>query len=186
MLVNAIGLSFVALQAAADEKMETPDLIHAAQRGNLPAFNHLLSGYQDALYTLVCRITGGELDPEPVILAIISAVYHDLHSYQQEEFKLWLFRIAVRECRRSMRQATHSRLKNGLDSQAAGAAMPGLRASLSRLSLEERLAVTLVDQEKLGYAQAAQVAGLPAWKIRRHLGAARFALLELGKNGTTA
>jgi DNA-directed RNA polymerase specialized sigma24 family protein len=162
--------------------METPDLIHAAQHGNLPAFNHLISGYQDQLYTLVCRITAGDLDPNPVVLSIITAAYHDLHSYRGEEFKLWLFRAAVHECRQAMRWANHRGRWNSKGMPAPRASAPEMAESLRGLSLEQRLALTLVDHEKLSYAQAARVAGLSAGKIRRHLGEARFALLELGKN----
>jgi DNA-directed RNA polymerase specialized sigma24 family protein len=169
--------------------METPDLIHAAQHGNLPAFNHLISNYQDMLYTLVLRITAGELDPDPIMMAIVSAAYHNLQSYHQDEFQLWLVRIAVRECRQAVRKGPRRAGKNGRGLPAGNfqeTAVPDFEQHLRRLSLEQRLAVALVDLEKMEYAQAARVSDQSVREIRRHLGAARLVLMDISKNGVPA
>jgi RNA polymerase sigma-70 factor (ECF subfamily) len=146
----------------------TSELIHAAQRGNLHAFNCLVSVCQDKIYDLVCRMLPLEEEKDPVLQSVIQRMYRDLHDYRNGDFRLWMLKTVIKACRSFMNE--HRR---------AGNTGTSLEACLGGLPPNLRLVIVLVDMEGLNYAQAAAVLGIPRWTVRKRLARARQRIAEI-------
>ena len=145
----------------------TPELIRAAQRGNLAAFNCLLSEYQDTIYNLVCFMFPLGQDQEVIAQKAIQRLYRDLRSYRSGDFDVWLLKTLVKDCR--------ARLKRHYP---GGHEDRSLQCCLGILPPKLRLAVVLVDMQGLSYAQAAAVLGIPRWLLCKRLAQGRRRILD--------
>ena len=84
--------------------MDEPALIHAAQHGDLEAFNRLVLAYQDALYNTALRILSDEdLAADAVQEAFLSA-FRALNSYRGGSFRAWLLRTVTNACYDELRR----------------------------------------------------------------------------------
>lgn len=149
--------------------METPDLIYAAQQGNLQAFNRLIADYGDLIYRLISRAALPGLDAEPFAQTAIQTIYRKLPGYRGGDFRLWIFKHLVNFCRSQIRR-NHSHPK---EPQEIKTEEQILQWCLSKLPMNERLVVILVDMEKLNYGETAVVLGIPAKAVQSRLARAR-------------
>jgi DNA-directed RNA polymerase specialized sigma24 family protein len=149
--------------------MDTPELIYAAQKGNLQAFNRLIRDYGDLIYRILSRgvLTGEEADALAQIA--IRSFYKKLPGYRGDDFRLWIIKNLVNFCRSSVKR-NHSRSKHP---QGPGTGEQTLQGYLSGLPVEDRLVVILVDLEKLDYKEAAMVLGIPLKAVQIRLARAR-------------
>lgn len=144
----------------------TPDLIWAAQRSNLGAFNRLVDEHQDTIYNLVCYLLPAALEAESVTQKVVQRLYRDLPAYQGGDFYLWMIKTVAKVCRSFMSQVQPT---NGLDQP--------LQSCLANLSPDLRLVIVLVDLEGLDYAQTAMVLGTSRRAVRARLAKARRHIL---------
>jgi RNA polymerase sigma-70 factor (ECF subfamily) len=154
------------------------DAIHAARQGNLEAFNRLVLAYQDALFSLACRLAPPGMEAEKLTQAAVQQMYRALPAYRGGDFRLWAFKILVGVCR----QAWMTRRAGGKNGSSQGSAVNNQAAErsllerLNQLPFEQRLVATLVDIEGLDYAQAAEVLEITTGEIRNRLARARQSL----------
>jgi RNA polymerase sigma factor (sigma-70 family) len=153
--------------------METPELIYAAQHGNLQAFNRLIADYGDLIYRLLSRAALPDLDAEPLTQAAIQNIYRKLPGYRDGDFRLWIFKHLVNFCRSRIRR-NHSHPKK---LQETSTEEQILQRCLSELPVEERLVVILVDMEKLSYGETAAVLGIPVKAVQSRLARARWLVM---------
>lgn len=169
--------------------MDTLKLIFAAQAGDLQAFNRLLLEYQDAIHSLIYYLCPGQ-DVEAKMQTAILQVYRCLPGYHAGDFRLWLFKIVVNVCRGAQPRHWFKILpsRNGRKPQLSisGRALPlnrnksesigtpDIQSCLSNLDPEQREIVVLIDMEKLDYAQAAAVLGIPLNSVSKRLSRARW------------
>jgi RNA polymerase sigma-70 factor (ECF subfamily) len=177
--------------------MDEVALIHAAQEGDLDAFNRLVLAYQDMLYNQAYRMFG-EADPaaDATQEAFISA-YRNLRSFRGGSFRAWLLRIVTNACydelRRRQRRPTTplepvdnegEEVENPRwiidpgespeDSAARAELQQAIQHCLKGLSAEFRTVVILVDVQGMDYAEAAQVMGSPLGTVKSRLARARL------------
>ncbi len=92
--------------------MDEQQLIAAAQRGSLDAFNELVLAYQDRVYNLAYRILGDPAAAEDVTQEAFIAAYRTLNTFRGGSFLSWLLRTAANRCydelRRQKRRPTVS------------------------------------------------------------------------------
>jgi len=149
--------------------MDTPELIYAAQKGNLIAFNSLIKDYVDLIYRLLSRgvLPGGEVNE--LTQTAIQSIYRKLPGYHGGDFRLWIIKNLINFCRSAVKR-NHSGSRHP---QGSGTGEQILHQFLAGLQVEERLVVILVDLEKLDYAEAAMVLGIPLKVVQSRLARAR-------------
>jgi len=179
--------------------MNEQTLIHAAQRGDLEAFNELVLLYQDFLFRVAMNILRDEnIAADATQQAFLSA-FRNLRTFRGGSLRSWLSRITVNACYDELR-----RLKRAKDvplqtydqegeemEPALWLADPGsspeeqaersdlveaIQNSLQALPHHYRLTVQLVDVEGLSYEETAAALDLPIGTVKSRLARARDAL----------
>ena len=167
--------------------MDTPALIRAAQVGNLQAFNRLVLLNQDAIFGLVCHLLPGRADAETITHAIFQQVYQDLPKYHVGSFRTWLYATVVKACRQVRKESPRktNTAFEFLPTNPGACSVDQLNPThqnlhlwLNGLDFNLRVVLVLVDMEKMDYAQAAQILGLPVRLLQSRLAKARQQVLS--------
>jgi len=176
------------------------DLIRAARRGNLDAFNELVLAYQHRVYNLAYRILGDPAAASDAAQETFIAAYRKLSTFRGGSFRSWLLRIVANRCydelRRQKRRPTTSWEEFGdVDEEANpalvnGSASPEERAeqaelarfiqgAISTLPPDQRVVLVLSDVEGMTYAEIATTVGVPVGTVKSRLARARARLRDL-------
>jgi RNA polymerase sigma-70 factor (ECF subfamily) len=170
------------------------EIIQAAQRGDLNAFNELVLQYQSQVYNLAYRIMGeGDSAADATQEAFISA-YRAINSYRGGSFRAWLMRIVTNACydelRRRKRRPTSSLdalyvvdaapgevLMDGAESPEAYAQRQdlnrALEAALQTLPEEQRTVLVLSDIQGYSYQEIADIVDVSLGTVKSRLSRAR-------------
>jgi RNA polymerase sigma-70 factor, ECF subfamily len=181
--------------------MDEPALIHAAQHGDLDAFNSLVLAHQDVVYNTALRILNDEdLAADASQEAFLSA-FRALNSYRGGSFRAWLLRTVTNACydelRRKKRRPTtplEPETNDGEDVESPGwladpNASPeqqldqaelehAIQHCLENLPDNFRMVVVLADIQGLDYSEVALAVKSPVGTIRSRLARARLRLRE--------
>lgn len=182
--------------------MDELALAHAAQKGDLDAFNRLVLAYQDVAFNLALRMLSDEHAAEDATqLAMISA-YQNLRSYRGGSFRAWLLRMVANKCydelRRRQRHPTTSLEPTTHDDDDAVESPawladqnPGPEQSLEQMELEHavqhcidllpddfRLVVVMVDMQDCDYQEVSEITGNPMGTVKSRLARARMRLKD--------
>lgn len=176
---------------------EEKDLIKAAQRGDLNAFNALILRYQNLLFGIALRMLNDEdVASDAVQEALISA-FSKFHSFRGGSLRSWLARVTVNACYDEMRRKRRQREVpieqfnmegeevEDLSWMIDPAARPeeqfdsfelenAIQKSLYLLTPAYREAVVLVDIEGLSYEEASIAARVPVGTVKSRLARARL------------
>jgi len=164
--------------------MDEEQLIHAAQKGDLDAFNRLVLNYQGLAFNVAYRLLGDDPAAEDVTQEAFISAYKHLRSYRGGSFKAWLLRIVTNvsydELRRRQRRPQISlepEGKNGEDvPEPAWLADPGE----SPQDLTERVELNRAIQRCLAKLEsefeAAQILRKPLGTVKSRLARARSRL----------
>ncbi len=181
--------------------MDEVGLIHAAQQGDLDAFNRLVLTYQDMVYSHAYRMIGEAEAAEDVSQEVFISAFRNLRSYRGGSFKAWLLRITTNSCydelrRRKRRPTTPLEPVDDDDQEIESPgwlADPGespeqaveraelnlvIQRCLGGLPLEFRSVVILVDVQGMDYTEAAQAIGKPLGTVKSRLARARMRMRE--------
>jgi RNA polymerase sigma-70 factor (ECF subfamily) len=181
--------------------MDEISLIHAAQKGELDAFNRLVLAYQDIVYNQALRMLSDEDAAADAAQETFISAYRHIQDYRGGSFRAWLLRIVTNACydalRRNQRRPTTS--LEPLDDTGEEIESPHWLADNSNLPEEKaeqrelasaisnclqglpdefRAAVILVDVQGLDYSEAAQSLGKPVGTIKSRLARARLRLRD--------
>ena len=176
------------------------DLLQAARRGDLEAFNRLVLAYQEEVYALAYRMLG---DPDAAADAaqetFLSAWRH-LKGFRGGSFRGWLLRIATNACYDELRRRGRRPQVplEGTDEDVEADALPwmadtnpsaspeavlqrrelqaALEACIQRLPTKLRAVLLLVDVHGLDYAEAAATLEVPLGTVKSRLARARAAM----------
>jgi len=178
--------------------MDEEELVAAAQRGELPAFNQLILRYQSLAYNVAYRIVGDTDAAADATQDAFLKAYRALRSYRGGSFKAWLLRIVANTCYDALR-ARKRRPATSLDDLAVapeharqminGREGPedwALRQELSRviqagiatLPPDQRTAVVLADIQGLSYQEIATVMGCSLGTVKSRLSRGRAKLRD--------
>jgi RNA polymerase sigma-70 factor (ECF subfamily) len=172
-------------------------LIQAAQRGDLEAFNQLILRYQNLLFGIALRLLNDEdVASDAVQEALISA-FRRFHTFRGDSLRSWLARVVVNACYDEMRRKRrqHSipleqynvegdEIETSywlVDTQAdpelqfeTSELEGAIQKSLNKLPPIYRLILVLVDIEGLSYEEAAMAAHVPVGTVKSRLARARL------------
>jgi RNA polymerase sigma-70 factor (ECF subfamily) len=173
------------------------DLIEAAQRGDLDAFNALILRYQNLLFGIALRMLGDEdIASDAVQEALISA-FSKFSTFRGGSLRSWLARVTVNACYDEMRRKRRQREVpieqfnmegeevEDLSWMIDPAARPeeryeshelesAIQNSLNLLTPAYREALVLVDIEGLSYEEASVAARVPVGTVKSRLARARL------------
>jgi RNA polymerase sigma-70 factor (ECF subfamily) len=181
--------------------MDEPALIHAAQHGDLNAFNTLVLAYQDILYNAAVRILNDEEQAADAVQEAFLAAFRALNSFRGGSFRAWLLRTVTNACydelRRKKRRPTtplepetadgdemetphwladpHASPEDSLDQAELEHA---IQHCLENLPAEFRLVVVMADIQGLDYAEVAVAVKKPLGTVKSRLARARLRLRE--------
>jgi RNA polymerase sigma-70 factor (ECF subfamily) len=180
--------------------MDEQAIIHAAQKGDLAAFNQLVRAYQALAYRTAYRVLGDSAPASDATQdAFISAFKH-IRDYRGGSFKAWILRIVTNACYDQLRvkqrrpTASLDALLLDPDNPAPGVdrAAPEspqeflerqelgdtIQKGLTTLPADQRVALVLVDIEGFSYEQAADAMKTNVGTIKSRLSRARAHLRD--------
>ena len=193
---------------SSDERTD-PELLAAHVAGDPDAFGILFRRHRDRLWAVALRTTGDREEAADALQEAMVAAFRRADSFRGDaQVTTWLHRIVVNACldrlRRTKVRASRP-LPDDLEEYADRGAVTGhtgagaadddpeahvldaeRRASvlqaLSRLPVEQRAALVLVDMEGLPVEEAARVLDCPAGTVKSRCsrGRARLAVLLAG------
>jgi RNA polymerase sigma-70 factor (ECF subfamily) len=164
-------------------------LVARVARGDLDAFDLLVTRYQGRVYGIAANFAANRDDAGDLAQEVFLKAYRSLCSFRgQSAFSTWLYRIAVNACVDYVRRQGR---RGWLQVAPDPAAAPGepeldpqqelerkeLRSTLGRaiggLSLKLRVALVLHDIEGLTHEEMAQVVGCSVGTTKSRLFRAR-------------
>jgi len=183
-----------ALQTLHDEET---DLIKAAQRGDLDAFNALILRYQNLLFGIALRMLNDEDTASDAVQEALISAFSKFRTFRGGSLRSWLARVTVNACydemRRKRRQREIPLEQSNVDGDEVEDLLwmidPGARPeeqhdafelnsaiqhSLNLLTPAYREVVVLVDIEGLSYEEASIAARVPVGTVKSRLARARL------------
>ncbi len=172
-------------------------LIAAAQRGDLEAFNRLVLAYQDIVYRQAFWMMSEREAAEDATQEAFIRAYQNIHTVYGTTFKSWLLRITTNVCidmlRRLKKRPTTSLEPTDEDGEeiesASWMAAPGpstevtiesremmdtVHDCLAHLQPDYRAAIILVDVQEMDYQAAARIMGICMGTFKSRLARARL------------
>jgi len=178
------------------------DLVRAAQKGDLEAFNRMVLYYQEKVFNLALRILGDEDSAADITQNTFLAAYRGLAGFRNGSFRFWLYRIATNACIDEIRRHKKNPLlsleeEDEMEERSVPfyglAGLPvlpekeyerhefeqGIQQAFDQLDTNQRTVVVLVDLLEFDYREAAQMLGLPMGTVKSRLARARLRLRYL-------
>ncbi|MGD1995832.1 MAG: sigma-70 family RNA polymerase sigma factor [Anaerolineae bacterium] len=180
--------------------MDETDLIQAAQRGNLDAFNELVLNYQHLVYNVAYRMMGDPASASDATQEAFIKAYRKIETFRGGSFRSWLLRIVTNCCydefrRRKRRPATSFEDLGDIDEEANPALVNGgespeqrvereelatfLQTAINTLPSHQRTVLVLSDVEGMSYAEIAGTVDIPVGTVKSRLARARAHLRDL-------
>jgi RNA polymerase sigma-70 factor, ECF subfamily len=164
-----------------------PEVIAAARRGDVHAFETILRHYDRRLRVIADRVLGDRQLMDDALQEVAIKALRGLPSYRGDApLGAWLCRIATTTCldylRRerpedptapddlSIASRAHDDPTDGLDARER------LAAALAALPADQRIAVLLIDQFGYDYRTAADALGVPVGTVASRVASARARL----------
>jgi len=173
------------------------ELIRRAKKGDLSAFEDLISGYEKKVYNTVYRFFNNSEDAMDITQEIFIKVFTSLHSFRENaSFSTWLYRIAVNTCIDFLRKKKNETLpiKDELivenDSKHSSyTPLPemfvekqelkhALLKAINSLPEEQRICVILRDIQGFSYTEISEILMCSLGTIKSRLNRGRRALRE--------
>jgi RNA polymerase sigma-70 factor (ECF subfamily) len=86
-------------------QVEELQIIERIQRGDVNAFSHLVTKYQDVVFSIALKVLRNREDAEEMAQETFIKAYRSLSSFQgKSKFSTWLFSIAYNTCITSVRK----------------------------------------------------------------------------------
>ncbi len=181
------------LRVMVTEALNTTDLITAAQKGSLDAFNALVLAYQSQVYNLARYLLRDDAADDATQEAFIAA-YRALRDFRGGSFRAWLMRIVTNACYDQLRlqkrrptvswdefedlneEANPYLVDHGespeehLQRGELGALLERVMAGLPQ---DQRMVLLLVDRFGYAYEEVAQVLNMRMGTVKSRLYRAR-------------
>jgi RNA polymerase sigma-70 factor (ECF subfamily) len=177
-------------------------LIEALREGSEPAYEELLSRFQQPVYTLALRLLDDPAEASDVVQEVFLKVFRNIGSFRgQSTLKTWIYRITVNEAHNARRWFfRHRRKEVELDTSAEDARnwkeiiadasrspfdeavdheqRVMIEAALERINPIFREAVVLRDITDMSYEEIAEILGVSLGTVKSRILRGREALRE--------
>lgn len=166
-------------------EVEDRDLVARARRGNVEAYNLLVSRWEKRVYNYLYRLVRNREDALDLTQDTFLKAYRSLARLEDENrFASWLFRIAHNEAYSLLRK---TRPDGEFEEEASLPGGPGrmlpievsiaVESALARLSEDQREAVVLKIYQGFKFEEMAEITGCPVSTVKSRL----YTALELLK-----
>jgi RNA polymerase sigma-70 factor (ECF subfamily) len=171
-------------------------LITRSRQGDLDAFNQLVLGYQDLVFSVILRMVRNHATAEDITQDAFISAYKNIGRMRGVNFRAWVLRIARNATLDAIRR-TDRRPEDSIDDQIVtlGETLPSgeespedyaLRQDLGReidrglgeLPADQRMVVVMVDVEGLTYDEAAEAMEVNIGTVKSRLNRGRRRLRE--------
>jgi RNA polymerase sigma-70 factor, ECF subfamily len=166
------------------------------------AFQELVTGYGDRVFSLVLRMVGDRAEAEDIAQEVFVTVWKSIDTFRSEaRLSTWLLRIAANHAKNRIKYLARRHTDGrGLD-EAPEAALAdvgkapaqsqvtspeaafeaaergnAIERAIAALDEDQRLVVVLRDIEELSYEEIGEITGLPEGTVKSRLHRARLAL----------
>jgi RNA polymerase sigma-70 factor (ECF subfamily) len=158
-------------------EVEDADLVARAKRGNVDAYNVLISRWERRVFNYLRKLVGDREDAMDLAQEVFLKAWQALGKLEDaERFSPWLFRIAHNEAYSLLRRA---RPQAELTEQAGGDLSMGrmypaeislaVRRALEGLSPEQREAVVLKVYQGFKFEEIAEILQTPVSTVKSRL-----------------
>lgn len=165
-------------------EVEDRDLIAKAKRGDVEAYNLLVSRWERRVYSYLVRLVNHREDAMDLSQDVFLKAYQNLAKLDDPgRFSAWLFRIAHNEAFSMLRKRRpENELSEPAPRDRGTALLPielslAVEGALKRLSEDQREAVLLKVYQGFKFEEMAEVLGCPVSTVKSRL----YAALELLK-----
>jgi RNA polymerase sigma-70 factor (ECF subfamily) len=162
----------------------------AAARGDASAFAAILRHYDRLLRLVVFRVMDDRDEMDDVMQEVALKLYRSLPGLRSEAaLSTWLYRAAYSTCVDHLRKRRpadpyapdelpepRAEARASDDPAEIVAEASAVTTLLATLTPQQRIVVTLVDQEGFDYARVGEIVGVPVGTIASRLNAARAVL----------
>lgn len=167
-------------------EVEDRDLIAKARRGNVEAFNLLVSRWEKRVFNYLWRLVGDREDALDLCQEVFLKAYQSLGKLDDPgRFSAWLFRIAHNEAfsllrKRKPESDSPREASQGNESYRMFPAELSLavEGALARLSEDQRAAVVLKIYQGFKFEEMAEILACPVSTVKSRL----YTALDLLKN----
>jgi RNA polymerase sigma-70 factor, ECF subfamily len=167
--------------------VEDADLIVQTCKGDVEAYNLLISRWEKRVFNYLLRITGNREDAFDLSQDVFLKAYQSIRKLDDtSRFGPWLFRIAHNEAYSMFRKKKPEVPESELPERAVGKAFPlemslAVTAALERLSPEHKEAVLLKVYQGFKFEEIAEILSTPVSTVKSRLYTALDLLkVELG------
>lgn len=157
-------------------EVEDRDLIAQARRGNVEAYNLLVSRWERRVYSYLVRLVGHREDAMDLSQDVFLKAYQNLGKLDDPaRFSAWLFRIAHNEAFSLLRKRRpEGEMSEPAPVDRGPALLPmelslAVEGALKRLSDDQREAVLLKVYQGLKFDEMAEVLGCPVSTVKSRL-----------------
>lgn len=175
-------------------------LLARARKGEIAAFESLMTAYENRVYTLALRSTGSEQDAADITQEVFLRAWKGLGSFRGDSsLSTWLYRVTANLCIDFARKKASEGVTTSMDDEECPAALledhsrtaqpqqaaenqelrEELQYALAQLSEEHRRVVLLRDVAGMTYADIARTLGIEAGTVKSRLARARAALRKI-------
>jgi RNA polymerase sigma-70 factor (ECF subfamily) len=168
---------------------DDPELVRAANDGDIGAFEQLVRSHTDAVYAHAYRFFGDAHAAQDATQEVWVNVYRALPEFQgRSAVSTWLFRITRNVCLDMLRAGRRVAAPidpvdlRGIavdDTAGDAGSRVDLQTAMRALSPEDRDAFNAVALFGLPYAEAGSALGVPAGTVKSRVFRARRALIAL-------
>jgi RNA polymerase sigma-70 factor, ECF subfamily len=159
--------------------VEDADLIGRARRGDVEAYNHLISRWEKRVYNYLLRLVANREDALDLSQDVFLKAYQNLRKLEEpERFAPWLFRIAHNEAysmfRKRRPEVDTETGPDGVEGEitvAGSGVFPielslAVTAALDHLSADQREAVVLKVYQGFKFEEMAEILDCPVSTVK--------------------
>jgi RNA polymerase sigma-70 factor (ECF subfamily) len=167
--------------------VEDADLIVQTRKGDVEAYNLLISRWEKRVFNYLLRIVANREDAFDLSQDVFLKAYQNIRKLEDtSRFGPWLFRIAHNEAYSMFRKKKPEVPESELPERAAAHAFPmemslAVTAALERLSMEQKETVLLKIYQGFKFEEIAEILSTPVSTVKSRLYTALDLLkVELG------
>lgn len=175
-------------------------LLARAKKGEIAAFESLMTAYENRIYSLALRSTGSEQDAADITQEVFLRAWKNLDSFRGDSsLSTWLYRVTSNLCVDFARKKAAEGMPTSIDDEESPAAdladasrmaqpeaaaenselREELQFALAQLSEEHRRVVLLRDVAGMTYTDIARTLGLEEGTVKSRLARARASLRKI-------
>jgi RNA polymerase sigma-70 factor, ECF subfamily len=161
------------------EPSSDKDLVQAAQRGDIRAFETLIHRYDKRVLSIALRFSHNSDDAKDIYQDVFMRVHRGLGKFEfQSEFSTWLYRVTTNVClshsasakKKSESQRENSMAENFSEPKTHGPELRlYLQEALTTLSPNQKIAFVLKHDEGYDIKEIAAMMDCAEGTVKRHL-----------------